>query len=291
MQQIESNIYYEDAFLGVTLGALIFNHGVIMIDAPLRPEDTRTWRSALTNQRGGANRLLVSLDAHPDRTLGTRTLECTIVAHQKAAQVFRNRPMIFKGQTIETGSAWETYNEAVGMRWAPPDITFSDRMSLHWGGPEVSLEWRPGPTSGSIWAVIPSAKVVFAGDSVIVGQPPFLGQADLPQWVESLDMMLAEYKDWKIVTGRGGLAAPNDIQNLRSLLLEIAQHIEDLGSKNAPPEATADLAPALLERYTTPAKLRDYYLARLRFGLQQAFIRRFRPAAVVGPVEVEEEEQ
>lgn len=291
MQQIETNIYYEDAFLGATLGALVFNHGVIMIDAPLRPEDTRTWRSALVAQRGGANRLLVSLDSHPDRTLGTRPLECPIVAHQLAAQVFRNRPMIFKGQTVETGSAWETYNEAVGMRWSPPDITFTEQMWLHWGGPDVSLMWRPGPTPGSIWAVIPAAKVVFVGDCVIVGQPPFLSQADLPQWIANLDLLLTEYNDYKIVSGRGGLAGLDDIQTLRSLLAEIAQHIEDLGDQNAAPEATAPMASDILKRYTIPAKLHDYYLARLTFGLQQTFIRRFRPAAVISPVEVEEEEQ
>ena len=77
MQQIKPGIYFEDGYLGVTLGALVFSHGTIMIDAPLRPEDARAWRSALLNLRGGSSRLLVSLDAHLDRTLGTRAMECT----------------------------------------------------------------------------------------------------------------------------------------------------------------------------------------------------------------------
>ena len=87
MQQITRGIYYDDTHLGVTLGALVYPLGTILIDAPLRPEDARSWRSALVNQRGGPNRLLISLDAHPDRTLGTRTMDCTIIAHQRAAQV------------------------------------------------------------------------------------------------------------------------------------------------------------------------------------------------------------
>jgi hypothetical protein len=107
MQQLDRGIFFEDTYLGPTLGALVFSHGTIMIDAPLRLEDARSWRSTLLNQRGGSNRLLVNLDAHPDRTLGAKAIDCTIVAHQKTAQVFRNRPTIFKGQNTPTGSAWE----------------------------------------------------------------------------------------------------------------------------------------------------------------------------------------
>ncbi|MFM8320807.1 MAG: MBL fold metallo-hydrolase [Chloroflexota bacterium] len=291
MQQIENGIFYEDAFLGTTLGALVYTNGLILIDAPLRPEDTRSWRLALTNQRSGSTRTLVSLDAHPDRTLGTRALECTIIAHQKAAQVFRSRPTIFKGQSMETGSAWETYNEAIGMRWAAPDITFTDRMSLHWGGPEVVLESHPGATPGSIWLIVPAAKVAFVGDSVINNQPPFLAQADLPQWIESLDLLTQQYAGYKIVSGRGGLAGPADIQNQRAILQNVHEQLEQLGARNAAPEATQDLAAGLLARYTFPAKLRDFYAIRLQYGLFQCYARRFRPSTTIGQPEIEEEEQ
>jgi hypothetical protein len=121
---------YEDSYLGVTVGALIFSQGTILIDAPIRPEDTRTWRAAVMTQRGNSNRLLVSLDAHPDRTLGTRALECTIVSHQKAAQVFRNRPTIFKGQSVETGAAWETYSDALYALASPTLLSLSAFRSL-----------------------------------------------------------------------------------------------------------------------------------------------------------------
>ena len=49
MHQIAPGIYIEDTFAGVTLGALIQPHGTVMVDAPLRAEDARSWRSSLTN--------------------------------------------------------------------------------------------------------------------------------------------------------------------------------------------------------------------------------------------------
>ena len=70
MQEIVPNVYIETGYAGVTLGAINWPHGLVLIDAPFRPEDTRSWRSALLNLGGGVDRVLVQLDAHPDRTLG-----------------------------------------------------------------------------------------------------------------------------------------------------------------------------------------------------------------------------
>jgi glyoxylase-like metal-dependent hydrolase (beta-lactamase superfamily II) len=291
MQQIEQGIIFEDSFLGVTVGALAFPQGIVLIDAPIRPEDTRAWRSSVVSPRSGPNRMLISLDAHPDRTLGTRALESTIIAHQKAAQVFRNRPTIFKGQTVETGAAWETFSDAIGMRWASPDITFSDRMSLHMGGPEVALEYHGGPTPGSIWVIVPAARTVFVGDALTVDQPPFLALADLPAWIESLDLLVNDYSDYRIVAGRGGLAGVDDVKKMRKLLKDILQRMEKLAAKNAASESTQEMVAALLGQYSFPAKLTDLYTTRLRYGLQQCFSRRYRPTQVVGQPEIEEEEQ
>jgi len=291
MQQIGQGIYYEDSYLGVTVGALVFSHGIISIDAPLRSEDARSWRSVIGNYRGGANRLLVSLDAHPDRTLGTRALECTIVAHQKAAQVFRSRPTIFKGLSVETGAVWETYSDAIGMRWASPDITFTETITLHWGGPEIQLLHQPGPTPGSIWVVIPEAKTVFVGDTIVLNQPPFLAQADFNTWSESLTKLLKDYSGFQIVCGRGGLASVEDIRALQKQIKDITDGIEKLAARNAAPEATQELVPKLISKYSASGKLRDLYATRLRYGLYQSFVRRFFPTTVIGQPELEEEEQ
>lgn len=291
MQQIEQGIVYEDSFLGVTVGALVYPQGIVMIDAPIRPEDTRAWRSAIITGRSSPNRYLVSLDAHPDRTLGARALEAVIVAHQKTAQVFRNRPTIFKGQTIETGAAWETFSDAIGMRWGSPDITFSEQMSLHLGGPEVLLEHHTGPTPGSCWVIVPAARVIFVGDHLVLNQPPFLAQADLPAWIASLELLQKDYANFRIVSGRGGLAGREDVGKMIALLKDVQQRTEKLAEKNASPDATQDLVTSLMQQFSPAAKMHDLYATRLRYGLHQCYARRYRPATVLGQPEVEEEEQ
>jgi cyclase len=291
MQQIERGIIYEDSYLGVTVGGIISSQGTIMIDAPLRPEDARSWRSTLSNQRGGSNRLLVNLDAHPDRTLGARALDCTVVAQQKTAQVFRNRPSIFKAQNALSGAAWEVYNEAVGMRWTPPDITFTQRMSLHWGAPEVILEHHPGPTSGTSWAILPTSKVIFVGDTLVLEQPPFLASADLGGWLESLELLKSSYGDYIIIAGRGGMASDKSISRQIQQLMNIIKEIERLVKRSAAPEATEGLISSLLSEYTFDEQWKDLYTQRLRHGLYQYYARHYRPASSLEQTGMEEDEQ
>lgn len=280
MEKIANGIYIENAYSGVTLGGLIQPFGMIFIDAPLRAEEGRMWRAALNSLGGGINRLLVNLDAHPDRTLGARIMECTILAHQKTAQVFRSRPSVFKGQNADSGSEWETYDEAVGTRWAVPDITFSQRIALHWGGPDIVLEHHAGPTPGAIWVDIPENKIVFVGDCVLSDQPPFLANADIPTWLESLDILEDQYQDYTIVSGRGGVIPFEAIKKLRSQLDLISNELNRLSNREAL-EVTEILIPKVLSIISTPANqhagMDEQYAQRLRHGLAQYFIRHYRP--------------
>jgi glyoxylase-like metal-dependent hydrolase (beta-lactamase superfamily II) len=290
MRQIKPGIYYEASYLGVTLGALAFSHGTIMIDAPLRPEDARSWRSALVNHRSGSSRVLILLDAHLDRTLGARAMECTIISHQMSAQTFRNRPTIFKGQGVDSGADWETYDDVIGTRWASPDITFTDQTVLHWGGSDVILEHHPGPMPGAIWVDIPAEKVIFIGDAVTPDQPPFLANADLLEWITSLELLFKSYNNYTLVSGRGGPITGDDLRTQLLYLKSIHRAIEKQVKRNTSPEAIENLVPSLLNEIRFPAKYTEQYTQRLRSGLVNYFNRHYGPAHIQELPNIEEAE-
>lgn len=271
MEQLTRGIYYENDYPGVTLGALILPQGTLLIDAPLRAEDARAWRNALLSLGSSSRRLLVNLDSHTDRTLGARAMECTIIAHQKTALVFRGRPSVFKGQNAESGSEWETQNEAVGTRWAIPDITFSQSISLHWGKMEVRIEYHPGPATGAVWVSVPEENIVFVGDAVLANQPAFLANADISAWLESLKLLSDEYKNYLIVSGRGGPLPYSEIQKQQKHLERVQITLEKLVAQNAPAEATEKLIPDLLTDFKFPTKLKEQYTQRFRHGLLQYY--------------------
>lgn len=276
MHQVAPGIYFEDAYPGVTLGALIFPHGTFLVDAPLRAEDARTWRSVISNLAMSPNRILVNLDAHLDRTIGARAIDCTIISHLKTAQVFRNRPSVFKGQTTESGAEWEVSNDVLGTRWAIPDLTFSNSVNFHWGGPEVILEHHPGPTLGSIWVIVPNEKVVFVGDTILLDQPPFLASADLPAWIESLELLLSKYKEYTMISGRGGPVSNETVRAQLKSLKNILKGLERLAKRNAPPENTEALIGGVIADLSLPTKRREQYIQRLRHGLYYYYTRSYR---------------
>lgn len=274
MQEIAQNIYVENSYLGVTLGAINLAHGLLLLDAPPRAEDVRSWRASLLNLGGGVDRLLVNLDAHVDRTLGVRAMECTVVAHEKTAQVFRNRPTAFKAQDTETGADWELVSNLGSIRWAPPEITFTHRLIIHWDDRPVVIEHHPGPQSGAAWVVMPDVQVAFIGDLVITNQPPFLAQADLGSWVEGLELLLSPaYQGYQLVSGRTGLVTIEDVRSQLEFIKLLRERLDVLTDEKAPPEATEALIPQMLTGMAFHSQREEQFTKRLRWGLYYYYAR------------------
>jgi len=277
MQEISKHVYIETGYAGVTIGAINWPHGLILIDSPFRADDVRSWRSMLLNLGGGIDRIMVNLDAHLDRTLGARAMESTIVAHEMMADVLRNRPVTFKAQGNETGADWELQNGLGSVRWAVPEITFSDRMYIHWSEHPLLLEYHPGPASGAIWAILPGDKIAFLGDAVTPKQPPYLAYADIPLWLNALELLLApEYRDYLLVSGRGDLVAHQQIRDQINFLTEVNSQVKQLAERGASSEEAAGLAPSLVKRFNSGSP-DSQYEQRLKYGLKQYYNRHFRP--------------
>ncbi len=268
MQEITNTIYIEDQFHGVTLGAIITPRGLIQIDAPPSPEDARSWRAALMNLGGGMERVLVNLDAHPDRTLGARAMDCTVIAHEKTAATFRTRPNTFKAQGEETGAEWESIPGLGSVRWAPPEISFLDQMTLHWGETPVLLEHHAGPSSGSIWVHLPEEKIVFVGDTVLKNQPPFLAGANLTDWLTALNILLSpEFKGYTIISSRGGVVTANIIKTQLDFIKHVHDKLDKSTVKKPNPAATEKMVTSLLPWFKAPVARQKQFAQRLRYGL------------------------
>ena len=274
MQSPKENIYIEDKYAGVTLGAILLPHGTIYIDTPLIPEDGRAWRADLLNLESGHERLLINLDTNIDRTIGARAMDTSILAHESLTEFFRNRSATFKVQGQRTGAEWENIPTLGNIRWAPPQITFTKRMILHWGETPIILEHHPGPDFGAIWVILPNEKIVFVGDMILKNQPPFFSNADLPRWLADLDLLTSEnYQGYTVISGRGGVCAHSTIEKQSQLIKNAHKKLEKLLEKNADVEKTEGLIPALLEPLRFLAADKEAYSQRLRHGLKEYYLR------------------
>ncbi|MGB9799179.1 MAG: MBL fold metallo-hydrolase [Thermanaerothrix sp.] len=277
MQELFPNLYIEQGYPGVVLGVIALSHGLVLIDAPFRPEDIRSWRSALVNLGGGVERLLVNLDAHMDRTLGSRAMECTVIAHEGVVSVLRNRPSTLKAQGVETGAEWELYENLGSVRWSPPEITFTEHLKIFWNEAPIILEYHPGPSNGAIWVNVLEHKVVFVGDAVVFPQPPFLAQANIPEWLRTLEILASpEYRDYLIVSGRTGLVTQKEVEKQAQVLREIQSRLEHLGVGTVSEAVVAELARELIEKFEPIAERASQYENRLKYGLWRYYLRHYR---------------
>ncbi|GAP21346.1 MBL fold metallo-hydrolase [Leptolinea tardivitalis] len=272
MEEIAHNVFIETGFIGVTVAAIPFSQGQILIDSPFRNDDIRSWRASLVNLAAGGERVLINLDAHYDRTLGSRAMEATLITHEATATAFRSRPLTFKNQHLGTGAAWEQSNNLGTIRWIPPDITFDHSISLYPDSVTLTVEHHAGPMAGSCWVEIPEAKVLFVGDALPVDQPPFLANADIPAWINSLEILASgRFSGYKLVSGRGGVTSFEKIPALVKWLKGVEEKIISLGEKSVPPEETAGLVSGLIGEFSMPTELKSQYTDRLKWGLFQYY--------------------
>jgi len=270
MQSINDYVHIEDKYAGVTLGAINLPRGLIYIDAPPVPEDARSWRADLLDLKCGYERMLISLDTNIDRAIGTRAMDAPIIAHQKVAEFFESRSSTFKPQGQLTGAAWEDIPNLTNVRWSPPHMTLSERIQIHWYDNPIILEHHPGANHGAIWVILPEEKIVFVGDTVVKNQPSFFETANIPRWIEDVDLLLNSdaYQGYTVVSGRGGVCAKSTIEKQLDILQLAHKKLKKLGKKNAEAEETEKMIPALLKPLRFLASDKEAYTQRLIYGLK-----------------------
>ena len=147
---------------------------------------------------------------------------------------------------------------------------------MHWGEMPILLESHPGPSAGAIWVILPEEKVVFVGDAVVKGQPPFLAYASLPEWIEALRILQEpDYKGYTVVSSRGGVVTSQIVRTQVDILKRTYDRVEKLAGKKSSPAAVEKLAEQLLKDFRAPAARQKQYVHRLRHGLSQYYARHY----------------
>ncbi len=276
MRKITRSIYFESNYGGASVGALLFPEHTVLVDAPLHSENSRAWLADLHQAGASPNRTLVYLDSHLDRTLGAQTLQASVIAHVETAHQMGRRATVFKTLRQETGAEWESTAGLTGLRLILPEVTFSSTAQLHFQERSLQIEERAAASPGACWLMQPEDGVLFVGDTLTLNEPPFLGQADIPAWMEQLDELQSrQYKDFTIIAGRGGKAEARDIKQMQAWLKDMHAKLRS-ASKGRHAEGDIEkLAIKAADRYKPAPKQRTKYIQRLQFGMREYAARHF----------------
>jgi glyoxylase-like metal-dependent hydrolase (beta-lactamase superfamily II) len=100
-----------------------------------------------------------------------------------------------------------------------PTLTFSKRLTIDLGGETVELiRTAPSHTAGSVFVYLPARKLMFAGDILFTDFHPFLADADIPGWTQTLETLLAMDIE-QIVPGHGPLSTKKDLREMKEYLV------------------------------------------------------------------------
>jgi glyoxylase-like metal-dependent hydrolase (beta-lactamase superfamily II) len=272
MRKVISGIYYEDQYPGLSLGLIETGNGLLLIDAPPRVEDGREWLAAVMEL--GQPEYLALLDSHPDRTLGARIFTLRRIAQQQTLQTIDGWSDTYKGSANPIGGEVDQFKRITGVRKSMPEISFTEQLELFLGDRRIHFWHQPGPASGSMWVVLPKEKVVFIGDTVTVKEPPYVGQADIDAWLESLDVLRDDdMKGYRRLSGREGRIKRDDINAMARFLRKIPVRLERM-AEGDDREAEADkIARELMDDFSVSSARQELAYLRLKYGLINLFNR------------------
>ncbi len=272
MQNLAKDIYVESGFPGVTVGAILTSEGIICIDTPTHPADARRWRLKLAQLSQKPVQFVVNLDHHRDRVLGNQWFEAPVIGHEVTYERVRMLPELFKGGLADAGADADLAADLAGVRFIPPQLTFTERLTLVKGGREIHLVHRPGSAPGAIWVELPAEQIVFTGDTVTNDVPPLMHDGDLELWLENLaQLQKKKYPARVIVPGRGSPTDKKGVKPTADFLKAVRRKVESILRARRTRLDAALAAAGLMGYFTVPNSLRDHYTRRLRTGLEHVY--------------------
>jgi glyoxylase-like metal-dependent hydrolase (beta-lactamase superfamily II) len=227
-----------DTKMNNNIAAVRTSRGVVVVDTDESIEAGRAVRRIIEREfPGEAFAFVINTHSHWDHVLGNPAFsEATILAHENC-----RRAMMKVGE--RTPSAPEERGRESASEKAPsagqlpppppalgqvgvaaefleatlPDVTFTDRMTLHCGGRGFRLiHFGNAHTPSDILVLVPEEKTLFVGDLFFKGGLPGFNEwlaPEVERWRAVLDEVLRDPGEVEnIVSGHGGIIPPADLE-------------------------------------------------------------------------------
>jgi cyclase len=164
--------------------------GTVVIDTQVTLEDGKAVKQLAEQSSGGRPIIAVAIThEHFDHIAGNQFFDCNIIATQEARQ--------------DIVSSLADLNQRMpGLSATPPNISYSERCELSAGDVTLVMKREGGHCKGESSIFIPEIGTLVAGDLVFNGRTPFVGGADITEWVTALTRLHALNPD-TVIPGHG----------------------------------------------------------------------------------------
>ncbi len=279
MRRLSEHLYAETAFDWANVGAAVTDNGVVLLDCPVRPTDSRRWQSEVASLSPLGVRYLIATDYHGDHTTGSSFIEgdVEIIAPQYVYEEIAKGDNAFSKEIfVKTLRDRGHVAEAVEIETAAvplPRFCFEDNLTLHLPPLTFEIHRKGGHSPACTSVLVPEEGVLFAGDVVINGPSAGMRDACVAEWIEALAWVETLNVE-TIVPGHGeicGKEVATELKDRLSGMMEIMVGVVGAGKPKT--EATED--PQFLAYFHADDSLGAYWLQQrkdtFREGLERLY--------------------
>ena len=210
---------------GPNAGFILAGNNTIIVDSLITLGAAREMLAGIKKAGGKEPSFLINTHNHGDHIVGNQIFAppAIVIAQENTREaIMREGAAGIKRMADMRPNLAEDLKEA---KVVVPDITYSDAMTLNFGGCSVRLI-HPGPahTLGDTIVYIPEEQVLFAGDLLVNHiVPPIMG--DSANWVRALIWL--EGLDIKVVIpGHGYVGTKEDLVEMKRFLQRLRREVK-----------------------------------------------------------------
>ncbi|HEV2378111.1 MAG TPA: MBL fold metallo-hydrolase [Streptosporangiaceae bacterium] len=212
-----------------TTGFIAGSSSVVAVDSCATYRRTRALLSVIAERTGCPVRTLVNTHFHGDHTHGNVLFDGAIVVGHELCRTAIQRDTLL----AEPPRVFEPVPDWGPLRLRPPELTFTDTMTLWLDDREIQLDavGRPAHTDADVLAWVPGPGVLFTGDLVFNGGTPMLLQGSVTGYLAALESVRA-YDVTVLVPGHGRPCGPEVLDVLSRyarFVLDTAASARDAG--------------------------------------------------------------
>lgn len=274
MIEIASSIYVETNYSGVNVGAIVTDDGIVCIDAPSLPHEARDWKSRLMSRFEAPIQYLILTDYNADRILTAGFFDARVVATEMTQARLATLGNRILSPILDSVASKHNLNrkELNGLPVPQPQISFCDQAELMIGERTLILTSRPSATPGSLWLQIDGEEILFAGDTVVIGEHPPLAEAESKIWLDLLVLLRRNrFPASVVVPGRGPICGKADTQAVSNYVRLARRRVQTLYRAGRPRADTTSLIPQFLGRFPQDEISLEWRFKQLKAGLDHIY--------------------
>jgi cyclase len=234
MEKIAENIRTESEFLGCNPSFVVTSEGIVMIDAPQKPDEAFQWRKQIEEFARVA--YLINTDHHRDHAIGDYYFGAETIMHEGTMK------RLLAPDYVDLCRKWV---KLLDPQSGPvidhyfvrrPKFTYASRMTLYLGEDTFELIHVRSHTADETLVYMPKKKVLFTGDTVCTLGIPSLYESYPLEWLKALDLI--EELDFEVlVPGHGKIGDRKSMLQFREELRTLIKTAREMMSGGMDREA------------------------------------------------------